>query len=107
MGSTNEQWKEISAKAKQKVLDDIPAEWKIPKDKLPGEEVLDVTDVPSKCGLLSPQDLEITEAYATEIVAKIAKGEWKAEEVSRAFCKRAAVAHQLVCSMDRFRVMLC
>lgn len=96
MGSTNEQWQDISAKAIQKVIDDIPSDWKIPKDRLPCEDVLDVTDVPAKCGLLSQQDLEITESYATHIVAKIAKGEWTAEDVTRAFCKRAAIAHQLV-----------
>ncbi|KAF2160731.1 hypothetical protein M409DRAFT_28868 [Zasmidium cellare ATCC 36951] len=95
MGSTNEQWKEISAKAKQKVLDDIPSEWKIPKDKLPGDDVLDVLDVPAKSGILSQHELDITESYATDIVAKIAKGEWTAEDVTRAFCKRAAIAHQL------------
>lgn len=96
MGSTDEQWREISTKAIQKVLDDVPLEWKIPKDKLPGDDVLDVTDVPAKCGLLSQQELDITESYATDIVAKIAKGEWTAEDVTRAFCKRAAIAHQLV-----------
>lgn len=89
-------WQEISANAKQKVLDDIPSEWKIPTDKLPGDEVLDVTGIPAECGLLSEQELEITESFATEIVAKIAEGEWTAEDVTRAFCKRASIAHQLV-----------
>ncbi|CZT21591.1 related to general amidase [Ramularia collo-cygni] len=89
------QWQEISAKAKQKVLDDIPSEWRIPTDKVPGDDVLDVTGIPAQCGLLSQLDLEITESFATEIVAKIAKGEWSAEAVTTAFCKRASIAHQL------------
>lgn len=89
-------WQEISTKAKQKVLDDIPSEWKIPTDQLPGNEVLDVTGIPAECGLLSKQELEITESFATDIVAKIAKGSWTAEDVARAFCKRASIAHQLV-----------
>lgn len=90
------QWQDISAKAKQKVLDDIPSEWRIPADILPGDEVLDVTGFPAQSGILSKLELEITESFATEIVAKVAKGEWTAEDVTRAFCKRAAIAHQLV-----------
>jgi amidase len=91
-----EQWEEISAKARQKVLDDIPSEWKVPADKLPSDDVLDVTGFPAKSGILSQQDLDITESFAVDIVAKIAKGKWSAENVTRAFCKRAAIAHQLV-----------
>jgi len=88
-------WQEISAKAKQKVFDDIPAEWKIAQDKLPEGDVLDVTGLPTKCGILSEKEIDITESYATDIVAMIATGEWTAEDVTRAFCKRAAIAHQL------------
>lgn len=96
MGSAKQDWKDISAKAVEKLENAIPAEWRIPKDKLPAEDVLDVTDFPAKSGLLTQDDIEITESFATEIVAKLAKGEWSAENVTRAFCKRAAIAHQLV-----------
>jgi amidase len=94
---SSEQWKEISAKAIEITNSSIPAEWRIPKDKLPPADQRDVTDFPAKCGLLSDQELKITDTYATEIVKKIAAGKWKAEDVTRAFCKRAAVAHQVVC----------
>lgn len=90
------QWQVISAKAKQKVLDDIPSEWRIPAAQLPRDDVLDVTGFPAQSGLLSDLDLQITESFATEIVARIAKGDWTAEDVTRAFCRRAAIAHQLV-----------
>lgn len=93
-------WEQISAKARQKVLDDIPADWKIPEDKLPGGDVLDVTDVAASSGLLSEQELAITDSLATGIVANIANGDWKAEEVTVAFCKRAALAHQVVCRAE-------
>ncbi|KXT01880.1 hypothetical protein AC578_2155 [Pseudocercospora eumusae] len=93
--SSMEQWKEISAKAKQKTLDSIPAEWRLPEEKLPADDVLDVTGFPAQSGLLSKKELEITNSLATEIVAKIAKGEWSSEAVTLAFCKRAALAHQL------------
>lgn len=89
-------WQDISSRAKQKVLDDIPSEWKIPKDKFPADDVRDVTGIAASCGVLSEREIEITEANATVILGKVKGKEWKAEEVARAFCKRAAIAHQLV-----------
>jgi amidase len=89
-------WKEISAKAQDILANSIPLEWRIPKDILPPPEQKDVTDFPAKCGLLTEAELAITDSYATEILEKIAAGEWKAEDVCRAFCKRAAVAQQVV-----------
>ena len=90
------QWEQISAKAQDILANSIPQEWRIPKDKLPPPEQKDVTGFPAKCGLLTEAELAITNSYATEIVKKIATGEWSAEDVTRAFCKRAAVAQQVV-----------
>lgn len=89
-------WEDISTKAKEVLRRSIPEEWRISEDKLPPDDQKDVTDFPAKCGLLNDNELKITDSYATEIVARIATGEWKAEDVTRAFCKRAAIAHQLV-----------
>lgn len=96
MASPTQTWQEISVSAKQKLEDSIPPEWRIPSEKLPSDDVLDVTSFPAESGLLTPQELEITESLATEIISKIAKGNWNAEQVLIAFCKRASIAHQLV-----------
>ena len=90
-----EDWQSISARAKQRLADSISPEWRIPPDKMPPADQLDVRDVPRTCGILSQNELEITDSYATEILSQIASGAWKAEAVTRAFCKRAAIAHQL------------
>ena len=89
-------WEEIAVKAKQKLSNDIPSEWRIPTAKLPADDELDVTGFPAKSGILTQRELDITDSVATEVVSHIAAGEWTAEEVTRAFCKRAAVAHQVV-----------
>ncbi|KAK3117810.1 hypothetical protein LTR53_000498 [Teratosphaeriaceae sp. CCFEE 6253] len=88
-------WTDIAAKAQTKLRNSIPAEWRIPHDKLPPEDQLDVTGFPAKCGLLSDAELKITASYATEIVGAVAAGEWTSVEVATAFCKRAAIAHQV------------
>ena len=92
-------WTDIAAKAQTKLLNSIPREWRVPYDKLPKDDVLDVTGFPKQSGLLSDEELKITESFATEIVGALAAGEWTAEEVTRAFCKRAAIAHQVVCAV--------
>jgi len=63
---------------------------------MPAAEQTDVMDVPFLSGLFTEREIAITTSSATHIIDVVAKGEWKTEEVTRAFCKRAAVAHQLV-----------
>lgn len=94
--ASDKDWQTIAAETQERLDASIPSEWRIPKDKLPAESVLDVTDFPANSGLFTKSELEITDSGATEIVDKIKAGTWIAEDVTRAFCKRAAVAHQLV-----------
>ncbi|CAF2122422.1 unnamed protein product [Rotaria magnacalcarata] len=73
----------------------------IPKDSLlgnllPDSSVLDVTNIPRQCGLLSDDEIVITEHYtASQLVVQLAQGHLTAEQVIRAYLKRAGIAHQL------------
>lgn len=89
-------WEDIGKQARAKLLDSIPPEWRLPEDKLPPADQANVLDVPFKSGLFTEHEILITTSSATHIVQAIASGEWKSIDVTRAFCKRAAVAHQLV-----------
>lgn len=63
----------------------------------------DVTKIPSTCGLLSARELEITESHdAYSLAEAIANKTYSAVEVTIAFCKRAAIAHQLVCCLTEW-----
>lgn len=54
-------------------------------------------NLPRRCGLLSESELEITENYpATQLLAKLASGQLSSLAVTTAFCKRAAIAQQVV-----------
>ncbi|KAH9949167.1 amidase signature domain-containing protein [Amylocystis lapponica] len=79
----------------------IPAALRLPPSILK-DPPLDVTGVPASCGLLTPEELAITELDATAIVEKIAKGEMTAVETVSAFGKRAAIAHQLTACLTDF-----
>ncbi|OAG38195.1 hypothetical protein AYO21_07528 [Fonsecaea monophora] len=69
----------------------IPPEWKI---SLP-EDDDNLLHLPRSCSLLSPRELEITEEYdSVGLLEKIHAREYTSVEVTRAFCKRAAIAQQ-------------
>jgi amidase len=89
-------WQEAAAAKRAALLATIPTEWLIPKEILPAESVLDVTNFRKTSGLLTDKEIQITDAGAVDIVDKISKRLWSAEEVAVAFCKAAAIAHQLV-----------
>lgn len=94
---TSEQnWEKIAAARRAALAEQIPTDYRIPKDKLPPESQLDVTTWPKESGWFSAKELEITDSTATTILEKIASKSWSSEEVTRAFCKRAAAAQQLV-----------
>ncbi|KAK6003039.1 hypothetical protein QM012_000884 [Aureobasidium pullulans] len=87
-------WRQIAAEKRDSVLALIPEEWRIPAPP-PAEEQRDVTGKFIQ-QYLDSREIEITETEATEIVKKTSSGEWTAVEVTKAFCHRSAIAHQLV-----------
>lgn len=89
-------WEELAAKKRNALLASIPKEWLIPENLLPPESQDDVTGWPEASGWFTQAELDITGLTAAELVKKMASGALKSEEVTRAFCKRASAAHQLV-----------
>ncbi|KAI1434851.1 amidase [Xylaria sp. CBS 124048] len=89
-------WEELAIKKRQQLLDSIPEEWRIPTHLLPPETQDDVTGFPESSGWFTAEELAITNSTVLELIPKLASGELKSETVTRAFCKRAAAAHQLV-----------
>lgn len=64
---------------------------------------LDVTGIPRTCGILTADELSITEDHdATSLADALAKRKYTAVAVATAFCKRAAIAHQLTCCLTDF-----
>lgn len=100
--STTWQAKASAKKAAQDAL--IPDALRLPSP--PADSVLDVTTFPLD-SVLSERDLEITSvADITTLLGKLSSGAWTAVEVTQAFCNRALVAHQLVCSSSSKRESL-
>lgn len=89
-------WESIAVTKRQALKASIPAEWVIPASIFPPNTQLDVTTFPQESGFFTKHELEITSTPALEIVSNLSSGSWTSEEVTKAFCKAAAAAQQLV-----------
>ncbi|KAJ5835247.1 hypothetical protein N7447_001273 [Penicillium robsamsonii] len=99
---TNLSWEDKCAAKRAEVDAKIPTGWRLPAEILQqvANNELEIIDVPSKCGLLSKEELAITGiSDATSLRDKLAAQELSAIEVTTAFCKRAAIAQQLTCCL--------
>jgi amidase len=89
---------------KKKAIRDalIPEKWRLPTtitSKVSPESTASAFELLNEAELLTDQEKDITEGYtAVSLTAKIAAGELLSYDVTAAFCKRAAIVHQLVCS---------
>ncbi|CAA9961120.1 Acetamidase [Pyrenophora teres f. maculata] len=93
-GQSPAKWQHVSQRKKDEQYARIPADWRL--KTLPGPHVKSYMDMPCKSGLLSKQELDITERYDAVALAQAIKDKQvKCVDVTRAFCKRAAIAHQL------------
>ncbi|KAH0275810.1 acetamidase, partial [Aureobasidium melanogenum] len=88
-------WQDIAKAKRAALLDSIPAEWRIPADLVPPETQLDVMGFPQESGFFTNDELKYTSTKVPELLQQIHSGKWKAVNVTSAFCKRAAVCHEL------------
>ena len=86
-------WRSAAEAKFESIHNSIPQNWRIGNVPSP-EHQRDVTSLVHE--FLSQDELEITGSDAVRIVQKTSSGEWKAVDVTRAFCHRASIAHQLV-----------
>ena len=92
--TTTQDYVHIGLRKRKERQSRIRPEWQI---NIGVDAGVDVRDIPAKSGLLTLRELEITsDNDAVDILAKIRTREYSAVEVTRAFCKRAAIAQQLV-----------
>jgi amidase len=86
-------WKDLAADKKRRIDASIPPEWRLETQPT---DALSVMDYPKQSGIMNAEEIAITESSAASLVRKMASGELTSVAVTHAFCKRAALAHQLV-----------
>ena len=99
MTDSKPSWQATADARRKKINNAIPASHHIPPARL--EHLTDpknVIGVPDCCGVLTQREVEITTiSSATKLLKDIRDRVYTAVEVTTAFCKRASIAHQLVC----------
>ncbi|SPJ76045.1 related to general amidase [Fusarium torulosum] len=80
----------------------VPDELRLPRNLIDNPPK-DVTGIPRSCGILTEEELDITENYdATALAAAIASKTFTSVAVVTAFCKRSMIAHQLTCCLTQW-----
>jgi amidase len=94
--NVEEPWEAKAAAKRASTLAKIPSEWVLQEDDL--EKVVKQKDLTGRFieKYLDEQDIAIIHEGSAALVAKLRRGDWSAVQVTRAFCKTAAIAHQIV-----------
>ncbi|KAH7119185.1 acetamidase [Dactylonectria macrodidyma] len=80
----------------------IPLDYLLPKELLDNPPV-DVSSVPTTCGILTEEEIDITETHdAVGLADAIANKKYSAVAVAMAFSKRAIISHQLTCCLTQW-----
>lgn len=87
-------WQDIAARKCEQRESRIPKQWLLATSI--DKQQSNVLSVPQECGILTQDDLRITGGFdATALVSGLSTGLLRSIDVVTAFCKRAAIAHQL------------
>nr|BAV32171.1 hypothetical protein [Sordaria araneosa] len=95
-GQLKHSWERIAEQKRQTELAKIPSEWVLaPAVVAEAKKLPSLTDPPFIESLLDPETCRITALDATELLQQMGSGKLAAVQVVTAFCKRAAIAHQV------------
>ena len=96
MSDSEAPWIAKAAVKRESTLAKIPSEW-----MLSTKDLEDASKQKQLTGsfmekYFSDEEQEVLQQQATSLVDKLTKGEYTAKRVTVAFCKAAAIAHQIV-----------
>lgn len=99
-------WQTAVKRKQQEIISKTPKQWILGRDFIQSlncgpdksTNILKL-NVPRISGILTEKELDITEKYtAMELLEKLRNKDFTSLEITTAFCKRAAIAQQLVSS---------
>ncbi|KAK0515032.1 hypothetical protein JMJ35_002411 [Cladonia borealis] len=88
-------WQRVGQQKRETINSLLPPQWKLAEPVPDADSLPNATKLPRS--LLTEREIEITETHtAQQLAQKLADRTYTATEVTRAFCHRATIAHQLV-----------
>ncbi len=103
--STREAWQDIAVRKRATRDSLIPRQWRLPEHlalSISQGGPRDVLDIPSRSGIMTEEELKMTEMDGAELLISLAQSKIKSRTITTSFCKRAAIAQQLA-SRDAVR----
>jgi amidase len=98
MSAATDSWQSKAAAKRDAILASIPEEWRLaPADLKRAEGQRDITG-PFIQQFLDDADIAIISLDTVPIVEAISNRKLSSLQVTKAFCKTAAIAHQIVCN---------
>ncbi|KAF3763258.1 hypothetical protein M406DRAFT_94271 [Cryphonectria parasitica EP155] len=95
-------WQEqvkVALEAREK---STPKQWLLPEDKLPPKTQQNVVDVPRTSGILTEEEVEITEQDVPQLLEAYRTKKWTVRQVVTAFLKKSVIIHQLTNFVTEF-----
>ncbi|KAK2751826.1 hypothetical protein FQN55_009269 [Onygenales sp. PD_40] len=94
-------WKDLVREKRRQQAESIPTDWRLPS--IPNG-FTNSCDIIEACGILSDEEKEITNTTdVRKLLLLLASGNLSSVQVTTAFSKRAAIAHQLInCCTEMF-----
>jgi amidase len=89
-------WDQLSKEKQDALENSFPNEWRVPSNLLPKESDVSVLDWPETSGWFTAEELRITNLSLQKLLEKLTTGQLSSLDVTKAYCKRAVAAHQLV-----------
>ncbi|KAH9823599.1 amidase, partial [Teratosphaeria destructans] len=96
---TTPTWQTTAQQHRAAAAAKIPPEWLLDPQwttNLTETSAENVLSIPKECGILTARELDLTSAHdAVALLALLSSGQITSHDLTTAFCKRAAIAHQL------------
>jgi amidase len=89
-------WSERAAAKRRAILEHVPLEWRLSEELIEAARSQREVTVDYMKRFLDPDEVAILSLDTVPIVDAIKQQKYTAKQVTRAFCKAAAIAHQIV-----------
>lgn len=95
-------WEELAADKRAATFDKIPESWRLSKNDLSDAKKQHDLTGSFICKFLTEVEVATTAQSTIQIVSAIQAEHLTAVQVTKAFCKRAAITHQIVSLLGSF-----
>ncbi|KAI3542006.1 amidase [Colletotrichum filicis] len=88
-------WRELAQVCIDIQKKSIPKEYELASDQIPPKDHQNVLDIPNESGILTTEEIRMTEQDASSLLEKYKSGQWTVKQVVTAFLKKTTMIHQL------------